>query len=46
MAETTIVLPPRVGGLTRFWRKVALLRESKVGMVGAALPRTIAPAST
>jgi peptide/nickel transport system permease protein len=37
MAETTIVLPPRIGFLTRFWRKVALLRESKVGMIGAAL---------
>jgi peptide/nickel transport system permease protein len=37
MAETTIVLPPQIGFATRFWRKLALLRESKVGMIGAAL---------
>jgi len=37
MAETTIVLPPRTGFLKRYWRILLLLRESKVGMVGAAL---------
>lgn len=37
MSNTTVVLPPRVSFWRRTGRKLGLLRESKVGMIGAAL---------
>lgn len=37
MAETTFALPPRPSILKRFFSGLLLLRESKVGMIGAAL---------
>ncbi len=37
MSNSTVVLPPRIGFFRRTGRQFGLLRESKVGMIGAAL---------